>query len=101
MFSTAIALAVATISILAMPQHAPPVGDMRSAEIRKDALTGAKVIIRPGETIENAVVLLSDGLVEAVGLELDVPDGYRVHDVSGLTIYPGLIDPAIKLLRCS
>lgn len=80
-----------------MPQHAPPVEDMRSAEIRKDALTGAKVVIRPGEIIENAVVLLSDGLVEAVGLELDVPEGYRLHDVSGLTIYPGLIDPAIKL----
>ena len=97
MFNTAIALAIATMPILAMPQHAPPVEDMRSAEIRKDALTGAKVVLRPGETIEDAVVLLSDGLVEAVGIELDVPEGYRVHDVSGLTIYPGLIDPAIKL----
>ncbi len=44
--------------------------------------------------IEDAVVLIEDGLISAVGNsgEVDIPEGVRIVDVSGKFILPGLID---------
>ncbi len=44
--------------------------------------------------IEDAVVLIEDGLISAVGKrgEVDIPEGARIVDVSGKFILPGLID---------
>lgn len=65
---------------------------MREADIRWDALTNARVVVRPGQVIENATVILRDGWVDAVGVGLPVPTGARVHDLAGKTIYAGFID---------
>jgi hypothetical protein len=43
--------------------------------------------------IENGVVVLRGGKVEAVGTDVKVPDDARVIDLGGKTIMPGLIDP--------
>lgn len=42
--------------------------------------------------LEDASLLIRDGVVEAVGQEIDTPAGAQVVDLQGKFIYPGLID---------
>lgn len=57
------------------------------------ALVGATVIPRPGESIENATLIIRDGRIEAIGKSLKIPDDARVWKLDSVYIYPGLIDP--------
>ncbi len=96
----AVAVATAALAVTAastaVSQQVPPPDEIRSADIRRDAIVGATVTTRPGESIDGATILLRDGLVEAVGEDLEIPAGYRVHDASGLRIYPGFIDASVE-----
>lgn len=56
------------------------------------ALTGGTVHVGDGQVLENATVLVRDGLIEAVGSDLTVPVEAFAVDASGLHIYPGIID---------
>ena len=56
------------------------------------ALTGGTVVPAPGESIEDGIVVIRDGLIEAVGSGIDVPADAVEIDVVGKWIYPGLID---------
>lgn len=57
------------------------------------ALVGATVVTRPGaEPIENATVIVRNGRIEAVGVELDLPYDARAVDATGLTLTPGFVD---------
>ena len=44
------------------------------------------------DVIERGTVLVRDGLIEAVGADVAVPDGVTVVDAAGKTLLPGLID---------
>jgi len=48
-------------------------------------------------TIENGVLLVRDGLIEAVGETVPQPDDAEVIDCAGGTIYPGMIDAGTRL----
>jgi len=74
-----------------------PVNGMRPADLRTHALVDATVVIAPGHFIEHATVLVRDGVIEAVGTDLEVPTDARVWDCKDLTIYPGLIEPALLM----
>ena len=63
-----------------------PVNGIRPAEVRTHAIVGATVVVRPGRTIENATVVIRDGVIEAVGPEVPVPAHARAHDGEGLTV---------------
>ncbi|MDY7094287.1 MAG: amidohydrolase family protein [Acidobacteriota bacterium] len=56
------------------------------------ALTHARVVTAPGRVLDDATVVIRDGLIEAVGTGLQAPPDARIEDFSGLTVYPGLID---------
>ncbi len=60
------------------------------------ALTGARVVTAPGTVLETATVVLRDGVVEAVGPEVEPPADARLWDLAGLTVYPGLIEPYLE-----
>jgi len=60
------------------------------------ALTGATVHPVSSDPIEGTV-LLRDGLVEAVGTDVAIPDDATVIDLSGLHLYPGFVHPATQL----
>lgn len=65
------------------------------------ALVGATVITVSGESpLEDGVVLLRDGRIEAVGTSRTtaVPEGYRTLDLEGYWITPGLIDTNVHLV---
>ena len=57
------------------------------------AIVGGTVLTGTDQKIENGVVLMSDGKVEAVGpANTPVPAGYRVVDARGRYVTPGIID---------
>jgi len=57
------------------------------------AIVGGTVLTGTDQQIENGVVLVSDGKVEAVGpASTPVPAGYRVVDARGRYVTPGIID---------
>lgn len=55
-------------------------------------IRGATVIPRPGQLLDNASVLIANGVIQAVGPEAAPPAGARVIDGQGLYVYPGFID---------
>src|SRR5580658_857801 len=61
------------------------------------ALVGGKVVVKPGQVLDSATVLIRDGLIEAVGANVITPADARVWDMKGLTIYAGFIDPYLSL----
>ncbi len=56
------------------------------------ALTGATVWVTAEKSIENAVVLITDGKLTAVGAGITIPEHAQRIDLTGRTIYPGFID---------
>lgn len=57
------------------------------------AITGGKVYTMAGdEPLEGATVLVEDGRIQAVGTDVDVPEGARVFEAEGRIVTPGLID---------
>lgn len=57
------------------------------------AIVGGTILDGEGARIDNGVVLLRDGRVEAVGgADLAVPDGYTRIDARGRYVTPGIID---------
>ena len=63
------------------------------------ALTGGKLLTVTHGTIENGVLVMEGGKITAVGKtgEVKIPAGAQVIDVSGMTVYPGLIDSETHL----
>jgi Amidohydrolase family len=57
------------------------------------ALQGGTVhTMVPGEPPLEATILVEDGLISAIGADLELPEDARLVDASGLHIVPGLID---------
>ncbi|MFU8830776.1 MAG: amidohydrolase family protein [Wenzhouxiangella sp.] len=61
------------------------------------ALVGATVHPVSGDSIDNATVLIRDGLIDAVGQDLAIPPDARVVDLAGLHLYPGFVHPGTQL----
>ena len=56
------------------------------------AITGGRVVPVDGPIIENGIVLITDGVITAVGPDVALPDGVRVVDASGRWVLPGFVD---------
>ena len=61
------------------------------------AISGGTIHPVTGPDIKNGVILISDGKIEAVGLDLSISPGQKVIDAQGLDIWPGLIDAGSPL----
>ena len=91
-------IALAAFACVALAQDPPPVA-MRPADLRRDLIEHATVVVKPGERIEDGAVLLENGWITKVGKagEVKGPPGTTVHDARGKTIYPGLIDSGLVI----
>ena len=69
-----------------------PVAGLRANAAGYHALVGARVVTAPGQTLDNATIVIRNGVVIAVGAALTPPAGARVWELKGLTVYPGFID---------
>ncbi len=91
--STVSAAALLTLAACASEDPGTPASD---AEVSGAiAFTGARVIDGTGAApIEDATLVISDGLVQAVGpaASIEIPEGATLVDVSGKTVTPGLIN---------
>ena len=56
------------------------------------AVTGARIVPVSGPAIDNGTIVLSGGVIAAVGANVTVPAGAITIAGKGLTVYPGLID---------
>ncbi|CAN5376027.1 amidohydrolase family protein [soil metagenome] len=63
-----------------------------SASAQTYTITNAKIVTVSGATIEKGTVIIRNGLIDAVGANLQAPSGSQVFDATGLTVYPGFID---------
>lgn len=74
-----------------------PVTGLRENASGYHALIGARVVTAPGQVLDNATIVIRNGVITAVGAGVAAPAGARVWDVKGLTIYPGFIDASANL----
>ncbi len=74
-----------------------PAASPRQAPVT--ALAGATVHPASRPPIENGVVLIGDGRIQAVGTagEVSIPNGATVINLAGKHLYPGMIDPVTQL----
>jgi len=56
------------------------------------ALENARVVQAPGEVLESATVVVRDGLIDAVGRDVEVPYDARRIEADSLVVYAGFID---------
>ena len=56
------------------------------------AIKGCKIYTLTGTPIENGTIVIRKGLIEAVGLNIEIPSDAEIIDASNLIAYPGLID---------
>lgn len=85
------ASAVCLIALLLLFCAAPPLF-AQGGEPQYFAIRGAKVVPVAGPPIENATVVISRGIITAVGNDVAIPPEAWVIEGKGLTVYPGLVD---------
>ena len=65
-------------------------GDVNAAAFTRE---GARIVTGTGSVIESGVIVVRDGLIEAVGGDgLEIPFDAQVIDGKGLVAYPGFVD---------
>src|SRR5689334_7410551 len=69
----------------------PPANGPRPVDPGFHALVGGDVVVKPGQKLTGATVVLRDGRIVSVGTA-PPPAGARVFDMKGLTLYPGLVE---------
>ena len=84
------------------PKPAPaPAAQASSAAASSNetiALKGGKLLTITHGVIENGVVVMQNGRITAIGgAGTAIPAGAKVIDVTGMTVYPGLIDSETHL----
>jgi imidazolonepropionase-like amidohydrolase len=74
-------------------QHNAPVNGPHDRADLPIAFIHATVHVSPTETLKDATVLIKGERIIDVGTRVKVPLNAEVHDLTGLQIWPGLIDP--------
>jgi len=66
--------------------------DRQSATSGTFAIVGALVHTVSGGDLDNAIVILKDGRIAAIGRDVSIPGNATIVKAAGLHLYPGLID---------
>ena len=56
------------------------------------AIKGARLVTAAGAPIASGTLVIRNGVIEAVGADVQPPGTAMVIEGAGLTVYPGLID---------
>jgi len=88
---------LATLALLILiakaQQTTHPVEGLRTKPILYLALTNVTVVPEPGARIDDATIIIRDGIIEAVGKNISIPHGATVRNSKGLWCYAGFIEP--------
>lgn len=85
----ALSLALSPLARSARAQNPNP---QRPSAIDTYAITNARIVTVSGAEVPRGTVVIREGLIAAVGANVNAPTDARVIDGAGLTVYPGLID---------
>lgn len=55
------------------------------------AIKNANVVVKPGQTLEQATVIIKDGLIQQVGKNIQIPYDAEVIDADSMFVYSGFI----------
>ncbi len=77
---------------------------LQAAELRQPlpdvyAIVDVRAVTEPGSVVDSATIVVRDGVIQAIGSEIDVPADASIvrfergEDQPPITVYPGLIDP--------
>ena len=69
-----------------------PVEGIRDNGTGFHALVGARAVTSPGTVLDDATIVIRNGLIQSVEEGGAAPAGARVWDLSGHTVFPGFID---------
>jgi len=89
--------ASAAATEMSPPATAAPQDDASADEVAEESapvhvlVKASRLIVRPGEELENTSVLITDGRIISIGAELEAPEGATV--VEGAVVCAGFIDP--------
>ena len=97
-FQFSVVLKAAADALLAFAL-VPCVGGLAFAQQQAVALKGGRLLTVSHGVIENGVLIMEGGKISALGSASSVkaPKGAKVIDVTGMTVYPGLIDSETSL----
>ncbi len=90
-----VALLCVSITTAHASEILPP--GFRPLPVGVHALVDGKIVVKPGQVIEQGTIVLRDGLIEAVGEKIAVPADARVWDMKGMVIYAGFIDSCLTV----
>ncbi|MFG0276219.1 MAG: amidohydrolase family protein [Phycisphaerales bacterium] len=91
------ALVAASIGAMAGAQSTPPPNGPRSVEPAWHAIVNATLVPAPGELVEDATIVLRDGVIRSIATGAEPPAGARVWDATGMTVYAGFIDAHVPV----
>lgn len=72
-------------------------GPARAGQEGAVAIRGAAIMTAAGDPIESGTIVVRDGKIEAVGVDVDIPDDALLIDGTGMTVMPGMIDPVSRV----
>ena len=61
------------------------------------ALINANVYTQPGDNIQDATILIRDGIIENVGKNIKIPQDATIKDLLGKTVYSGFIESWLEI----
>ncbi|MEO0661727.1 MAG: hypothetical protein AAFZ87_09335, partial [Planctomycetota bacterium] len=73
------------------PGSEAPAAASAAEEPQALAIRAARVVLRPGQVLENATVVVEGRRITAIGADVEVPEGARV--LEGDVVCAGFIDP--------
>ena len=93
----AVAAGALPLAIVTALAQQPNLGGAMTAAPADYALTNVRIVVAPGKVIERGTVLTRDGRIAAVGANVTIPAGVARLDLTGHTVFPGLIDAATSI----
>ncbi|MFA6468811.1 MAG: amidohydrolase family protein [Bacteroidota bacterium] len=78
--------------VLLSAQSTQPAEGIRKNTPAVHALKNLTIIQTPGKKIQKGIIILRDGVIQSVGVNIPIPADAREWDCDGLTAYAGMID---------
>ncbi len=92
------ALAAAALTVAAIPaaaqlgSHNPEPGPRTTVAIRN-----ARIVPVNGPEIVGGTLVIADGRIQAIGVNVTIPQGARIIDGTGLSVYPGMTEAGSQM----
>ncbi len=77
---------------LAVSAQTTPTDGMKDNTPAVHAFINATIVTSPGSVVQNGTLVIRNGVIEAVGRNVNPPADARIWNLDGRTIYPGFID---------